>query len=341
MKRRPLGRTGLEISEIGFGCGVAAGLLINGSATERSAAVARAIELGINYFDTAPVYGDSVSETHLGLALEALGAAGAIVASKVALEWSDLGDIFGAVVASVEASIARLRLDRLPLIQLPNRVGPARAARGAIGSGAVLTVDDVLGERGVLEAFRSLRERGRVAWFGCCAYGGDIGAIERLIDSRAFDAMLVNYSVLNTSAWRAPPVAGSVRDYGAVGRHAAQAGMGAVALRVLEGGALSGSDGRHPNSGGSASPDLQSMIVRAAGLARALPAAEAGLTDLAIRFVLANPSISTALIGVSDLAQVEAAVAAAVRGPLGDSEIALIEQLRARDFDRGDVVPPR
>lgn len=52
-----MGRTGLKVSEIGFGCGNIGGLIIRGSKVEQLEAVRLALELGINYFDTAPSYG--------------------------------------------------------------------------------------------------------------------------------------------------------------------------------------------------------------------------------------------------------------------------------------------
>jgi L-galactose dehydrogenase/L-glyceraldehyde 3-phosphate reductase len=51
---RALGRTGLRISALGFGCGNVGGLMVRGAPAERERAVARALELGVNYFDTAP-----------------------------------------------------------------------------------------------------------------------------------------------------------------------------------------------------------------------------------------------------------------------------------------------
>ena len=107
MKQRRLGRTGLSISEIGFGCGPTAGLMVRGDAAARRDAVARALALGIDYFDTAPVYGDTLSEQYLGETLRELGAQ-PMIATKIALELADLVDIAGAVTRSVEASIARL-----------------------------------------------------------------------------------------------------------------------------------------------------------------------------------------------------------------------------------------
>ena len=67
MECRRLGRTGLEVSVLGFGCGSVGGLFVRGDRQDMATALARAIDLGINYFDTAPSYGDGLSETNLGL----------------------------------------------------------------------------------------------------------------------------------------------------------------------------------------------------------------------------------------------------------------------------------
>jgi L-galactose dehydrogenase/L-glyceraldehyde 3-phosphate reductase len=312
VKRRLLGRTGLSVSEIGFGCGPTAGLMIRADAKMHRDAVARALELGIDYFDTAPVYGDTQSERHLGAALVALGAK-PFIATKVALELGDLDDIPGAVTRSVEASIARLGVPRLGLVQLHNRVGGARAAKADIGTGALLTVDDVLAAGGVVPTLERLRARGLVGHFGCCAFGGEAQAIARLIDSGAFDTILVHYSVLNPSAWR--DAGAGLRDYAQLGAHAVGSGMGVVALRVLDGGALTGAN---------------------------VPPALAALADetghsvpvLALRFALSNTAISTALVGFSDAGQIDAAVAAAAAGPLPTEMLARIERLHATNFGR-------
>ena len=74
MDYRVLVSTGLEVSQIGFGCGNVGGLMIRGEPEARVRAVARAMELGVNYFDTAPSYGNGVSERNLGQALKALNA---------------------------------------------------------------------------------------------------------------------------------------------------------------------------------------------------------------------------------------------------------------------------
>ena len=91
MRQRPLGRSGLTVSEIGFGCGNVGGLLIRGERSEQLRAVDRAIELGITYFDTAAQYGDGVSEQNLGAALRELRP-DVLVGTKLGLTPADLGN---------------------------------------------------------------------------------------------------------------------------------------------------------------------------------------------------------------------------------------------------------
>ena len=66
MNSRPLGATGLQVSELGFGCGMVGGLMTRGEYPTMRRAVARALELGISYFDTATVYGEGQSEANIG-----------------------------------------------------------------------------------------------------------------------------------------------------------------------------------------------------------------------------------------------------------------------------------
>ena len=69
MQKRRLGRTGLEVSVLGYGAGAVGGLFTKGAAADQERAIARAIEAGINYFDTAALYGNGESEKNLGLSL--------------------------------------------------------------------------------------------------------------------------------------------------------------------------------------------------------------------------------------------------------------------------------
>src|SRR5258708_6685714 len=107
VEQRPLGNTGLSVSALGFGCGDVGGLMVRESPPERERAVARAVELGITYFDTAPSYGDGESERNLGQALRALRA-DVQVGTKFRLDEGDRQDVAGAIARSLEASLTRL-----------------------------------------------------------------------------------------------------------------------------------------------------------------------------------------------------------------------------------------
>jgi aryl-alcohol dehydrogenase-like predicted oxidoreductase len=135
--------------------------------------------------------------------------------------------------------------------------------------------------------------------------------------------MLVHYSMLNQTAF-IPGGESGERDYGGVAARAAARGMGISNLRVLEAGLLAG------NSRERAKPEYG----REAERARSLDSlrANGSLTETAIRFALSNPAISTVLIGVSETAHVEQAVAAEARGPLPVGTLVEIEHRRAAGF---------
>src|SRR5207253_8093356 len=127
MEYRTLGRTGLKVSALGFGCGDVGGLIVRGSPAERERAVARALEAGVNYFDTAASYGNGESERNLGATLRALRVR-PYVGTKVRVP-PEAPDTALAIARSVEASLERLGLDSVDLIQLHNQIlldGPIR-----------------------------------------------------------------------------------------------------------------------------------------------------------------------------------------------------------------------
>src|SRR2546427_7096461 len=135
MELRSLGKTGLRVSTLGFGCGNVGGLMVRGSPADQERAVARALELGINYFDTAPSYGNGESERNLGRVLKALRP-DILVGTKFRIEPTGRGRISEAVTASLEASLRRLGMDWVDLLQLHNPISPD--SRGGLAVGTVV-----------------------------------------------------------------------------------------------------------------------------------------------------------------------------------------------------------
>src|ERR671923_342919 len=101
MQTRVFGRSGLRISILGFGCGAVGGLMVRGAPADQERAVARALEVGVNYFDTAVQYGDGESEKNLGRVLQTLKPANAVVGTKVRVPLGDYGRIADVVTASL------------------------------------------------------------------------------------------------------------------------------------------------------------------------------------------------------------------------------------------------
>lgn len=335
MEYRTLGRTGLRVSAIAFGTGPVSGWMENSGAEAQQAAIRRALDLGINWFDTAPGYGDGKSEASLGAALANLGRpSGLHIATKVRLLPEHLGDIRGQVRLSVAASLRRLALPRVTLLQLHNAV---TANRG--DEPTSITPADVLGPGGVLEAFRELQEDGLVAHIGLTGVG-HAGSLREVVASAAFDTIQTPYSLLNPSAGRDVPANFPETDYGNIIGEAARHGMGAFAIRVLAGGALLG-----------ASPSAYTLTTRFFPLAlyerdvrraRALlPHMVPGqpLAAVAIRFVLDDPRLAAAIVGFREPGQIDEAVTALTMPPATASLLAAA--LAAGRSDTPKANPPR
>ncbi len=306
-----MGKTALRVSALGFGCGAVGGLLVKGERSEMTRAVARAIALGVNYFDTAASYGDGVSEENLGRILAELRA-NVIVGTKTRLRFSDLDAIEPAIVASVDGSLRRLGRDQVDLIQLHISVALARRPeRQWLGPADF---------EAAMAAFGKLRAQGKVRHWGFTGTG-ESAALHQAIAGNV-QTVQCPYNLLNPTAGTIAPPKFPFQDYGQLIDRASEHNVGVIAIRILAGGALSGSTARHPNA-------MQQVDPIGTGKTLADDAALAGrfgflvdeghaatLVEAAIRFAIGNPRVSTALIGIATLEQLEAAVAAANKGPL-------------------------
>ena len=168
MQLRVFGRTGMQLSVLGFGCGAVGGFMVRGDPAEQERTVARALAAGVNYFDTAVQYGNGESEKNLGRVLRKLKPANIAVGTKVRLPPEDYGRIADAITTSLEGSLARLGLERVDIFHLHNSITET-------GGGPALSVRQVLDE--VVPAFERLRQQGKIRFLGMTAVG-DTAALQ-------------------------------------------------------------------------------------------------------------------------------------------------------------------
>jgi aryl-alcohol dehydrogenase-like predicted oxidoreductase len=324
MQLRTFGRTGMQLSVLGFGCGAVGGFMVRGDPAEQERTIARAIAAGVNYFDTAVQYGNGESENNLGRVLQRLKPANAIVGTKVRLPPSEFGRIADAVTMSLEGSLTRLGLDRVDIFHLHNPITEN-------GGGSALSVREVLGD--VVPAFERLRAQGKIRFLGMTAVG-DTAALQRVIDARAFDSAQIVYNMLNPSAAEQLPTNYPAQDYGRLFDATKAAGVGVVGIRVLAGGALSGSAERHPIAGPAPEPIGSAMsyeadVDRARRLFQLVKEGFAtSLTEAATRFALTHPAMGTILVGMATPQQFEDALAAVQKGPLPRAALDRLSALR-------------
>src|SRR3954451_11410074 len=324
MEKRKFGRTGLSVSVLTFGCGAVGAGTPRGAPADQERAAARAVEAGVNHFDTAPLYGDGASEENLGRVLLALKT-NVIVSTKVRLPADRRID---AVAASLETSLRRLKRDHVDLFQLHNAIGAP--------AGQTLSVDEVLND--VVPAFNKMREQGKTRFIGFTAIG-ETQALHTLIASGTFDAAQVPFNVLNPSPAEDIPAAYPAQDYGRILDLAETHGVGTIGIRVLAGGALSGREERNPLGLAEVEP-IGSGATYAADVARARrldPMVREGhagsLTELAMRFAIGARKLSTREIGLANIEELEAAIAAVEKGPLSEQALARLRKLQAGFID--------
>jgi aryl-alcohol dehydrogenase-like predicted oxidoreductase len=331
MQYRTVGKSGVKVSEIGFGCGNNAVLMVKAPYEDQLRAVRHALDQGITFFDTAFAYGLGKSEENLGRILNELGA-NPVISTKIRLEADAVGDVKAATIRAVEAGLQRLKRDRVDFVQLHTRVTLERG----MGKRFSLASKDVLGPNGVVDGFKTMRDRGKVGYFGFSGLG-DPKALHELVESGEFHGFQCYYNLLNPSAGQAVPPGFSALDYGLILDRAAAKGMGAFVIRVLAAGALTsdpstgGGSSSEPLSPGSDYPiDLQ----RAEKVKAALGIDGKDLTQAAIRFGLMNQKVSTVLVGFSNTTHVDEAVACSGAPGLSNEQMTKIKNLWETDFDR-------
>lgn len=328
MNYREFGNTRIQVSEIGFGCGDVGGIMVRGEPADQVKAVARAMELGINYFDTASRYGGGQSETNLGRVMKELGidsgTAEFYVGTKYSLGEANPNDLKAGVIQSVEASLKRLGREQVDLIQLHDRISSQTDV-----SVRAVTVSDVLGE--VREGLEVLKAQGNVRYYGMTGVGEPAG-IHEVVASGMVSTVQTVYNLINASAGAAVPAGFDMPDYDRLIDLAAQKQVGIIVIRVLAAGALSGTSIRHPVAVPTVAPigsgkDFQQDESRAGQFAYLVDDGFADdMPEASIRFALSNPGVSTVLVGYSDMEHLEKSVQYAAKGPLPTEALARLPQ---------------
>jgi aryl-alcohol dehydrogenase-like predicted oxidoreductase len=314
MRFRPLGKTGLQVSEIGFGGWAIGGPTeVSGvpvgwgrtSDEDSLAAIRRARDLGVNFFDTADVYGHGRSESLLGLVLSRKRS-DAIIATKVGIVRTTSGEHrkdFSKkhIFVAIDGSLKRLRTDYIDLYQIHNP------------SVADLRRDELH------EAMEMLQSWGKIRFWGV-SVGTPEEGLEVIRNNWGY-TLQVLYNILNQ------------QPDSVLFPEAKEKGYGIIARVPLASGLLTGKY----KSGHKFAPDdvrqnflterrLDEVLQRIDEAKSILGGSAQTLAQGALRFVLSNDAVATTIPGARTQHQVEANVAAA-----GEAlPAAVVQKLRDR-----------
>jgi len=312
MQYRKLGRTNIEVSEIGFG-GFAIGGVDYGPTDDREsiAVIERAFSLGVTFFDTADLYGDGHSESLIGRALKGKNPP-AVIASKVGFvgerkrhQKKDFSRSH--ILTAVEQSLRRLQRDAIDLYQLHNP-----------------TLADV--ENG--EAFGIMDElvvAGKVRFWGVSVTSRDaIQVCRRALTWPSASSAQILYNLFHRQELE--KMQGEIR----------QRGMGVVARAPLEYGMLTGKFSKTPRFSSDdhrtwrwGPEEFSKKLSQVEALKEAFKQKSFNLAQLAIGFALSNPVVSVVICGAKRPSQIEENVAAS---ELLGKVIREAELQRARDL---------
>ncbi len=313
MLDRELGSTGIRVSPIALGAGPVSGLMTGGDRRAQTEVVAHAVDRGINWIDTAATYGQGRSEESLGRALAELRIGDRVhVATKVRIDLNAPRPVIEQIHESVDSSLRRLRLERLTLLQLHNSITHA-----AGDEPTSLPPELVLSEDGVLGAFDALRQVGKVVHIGITGLGHP-QSMAKVLRAGHWATVQTPYSLLNPSAGCEMPAAFGEANYGNLFATCNRHAVGVFAIRVYAAGALLG---QQPSAHTLKTPFFPLDLYRrderrATQLAKVVASHGITLQEAAVRFVVTNPAVSSAMIGFANRQQIDAAIAAAEAGPL-------------------------
>jgi len=321
MQYNPLGRTGLNVSRVGFGGGGIGQVWGATTREEAVKAVHRALDLGINYFDVAPAYGDGKAEEALGIALERRSEE-VIIGTKVRVPANNLADATGAVQRSMETSLRLLKRDSVDILHVHNRF---TENRGDVPNS--LSGDDVMGP--VLKAYQAVQQAGKTRFIGLSAMDHHVPTLKTIMESGDWDTVLAYYNLLNWTAQLTPPPGAALFDNGQNILLAKKHNMGVIGIRSHAAGALtSGVDRPVP-------PDndlLRQDVASAAQLGFLLDGNIKTLSQAATVFCLMNEDIHTTVPGVKNQAETEEMAGCIDLASFSEAQMTRLKELYFKGF---------
>ena len=317
LESRPFGRNGERVSVISLG----GGALAKHSLDEGVATVRRALELGVTYIDTAPLYEHGASQVILGNALQGVSETYLLATKLGFLGAPELYRSPDALRMQLLENLRALRRDDVDVLQV-HSVDYACWWTDTASEDELLDVDAEFdfANAPVMQVLREAREQGLCKYIGITSNRADIlGHILQLVD---VDVCLVAYGynlVFRAGQRKVLPEARRRKvSY-------LTAGIFYPGLEARQ------PDWRPPLSA-DIIPQIEGRLAKIYSIQK-----EAGLSlvELGIRYLLADPGVNTIPVGAATPAEIEASVAAAEQGPLPSTLHAALEALGL-----GDYVPP-
>lgn len=280
MNYHELGRSLLKISEIGFGC-----MSLSNDHSANSLLLQRAVDAGINFFDTADIYQQGFNEESLGKALSAQRK-NIIIATKVGnklrangsgLDW-DASKAH--IIRSVEQSLQRLQTDYIDLYQLHGG-----------------TIDDPIDD--TISAFEQLQQQGKIRYYGISSIRPNV--IREYVRRSNIVSVMMQYSLLDRRPEETCLPLLQDHNIGVLAR-------GPVAKGLL------------------VDKPAENYLNYSAAQVKQVADAMAGEKHMAIKWVLQHPSVTSAVVGIRTMQQLEEAVNAAELPPITALQSKMLEE---------------
>jgi aryl-alcohol dehydrogenase-like predicted oxidoreductase len=282
-----LGKSAMRISRIAFGC-----MSLGDDHAESERILHRAIELGINFFDTADLYAKGMNEAMVGKALKPYRQ-NVYIASKVGNQWRADGSGWDwnprkeYILEQVEGSLQRLQVDHIDLYQLHGG-----------------TIDDPIDE--TIEAFELLKQQGKISHYGISSIRPNV--IREYVKRSNIVSVMMQYSLLDRRPEETCLQLLQENNIGVLAR-------GAVAQGLLI----------NKPAKAYLNYSLQE-VEQAAAAVKAASGNERNAAQTALRYVLQHPAVAAAVAGIRTMQQLEEAVAAMHSPAITDTEL---KQLQA------------